>query len=202
MPKIVDHDQRRSEIADATIRVIARDGIQRTSVRAVLAETGMSSGALRHYFPSHTDLLRFASIHLNARSEGRVRTARLAGHRSPADQVIAMCEALLPLGEPRREDIRAYAQLAALDGADAQYRADAAPGVGRLARICVELLDPSGRLPEDRRRILADRLHWALDGIAAQEVLFPGHMNAATMRSALREVIEDLVREVEAAPAP
>jgi AcrR family transcriptional regulator len=60
MPKIVDHDARRRELAAAVLRVIVRDGVADVSIRSVAAESGWSSGALRHYFATRAELLAFA----------------------------------------------------------------------------------------------------------------------------------------------
>ncbi|MET9231320.1 TetR family transcriptional regulator C-terminal domain-containing protein [Lentzea sp. NPDC003310] len=60
MPKVVDHEQRRRELAEAVWRIVRRDGIDHASVRAVAAESGWSSGSLRHYFPTQDALLGFA----------------------------------------------------------------------------------------------------------------------------------------------
>lgn len=60
MPKVVDHEERRRELAEAVWRIVQRDGIDHASVRAVAAESGWSSGSLRHYFPTQDSLLGFA----------------------------------------------------------------------------------------------------------------------------------------------
>ncbi|GLZ33986.1 HTH-type transcriptional regulator PksA [Lentzea sp. NBRC 105346] len=60
MPKVVDHEARRRELAEAVWRIVRRDGIDHASVRAVAAESGWSSGSLRHYFPTQDSLLGFA----------------------------------------------------------------------------------------------------------------------------------------------
>ncbi|GGM82457.1 hypothetical protein GCM10012275_61300 [Longimycelium tulufanense] len=52
--------QRRRELAAAACRVILREGIEATSVRAIATEAGWSTGALRHYFPIRTCLLAYA----------------------------------------------------------------------------------------------------------------------------------------------
>lgn len=57
MPKIVNHEARRLELLDAVWRVIARNGIEGTTMRAIAAETGWSSGVLQHYFASKRDIL-------------------------------------------------------------------------------------------------------------------------------------------------
>lgn len=59
MPKVVDVDQRRVELADAAARVIARSGIDGASLREVAAEAGWTTGALVHYFANKQELLAF-----------------------------------------------------------------------------------------------------------------------------------------------
>jgi AcrR family transcriptional regulator len=59
MPKVVDADQRRSELADAAARVIARSGIDGASLREGAAEAGRTTGALVHYFANKRELLAF-----------------------------------------------------------------------------------------------------------------------------------------------
>lgn len=60
MPKVVDHEQWRREIAEAVWRVIRRNGVEGASVRTVAEEEGWLAGALRHYFGTQSELLDFA----------------------------------------------------------------------------------------------------------------------------------------------
>lgn len=57
MPKIVDREARRLAVADATLRLAARDGLEAVSIRAVAAEAGMSAGAVQKYFTTKDELL-------------------------------------------------------------------------------------------------------------------------------------------------
>jgi AcrR family transcriptional regulator len=50
-------DQRRRQIIEATVRVLARDGYQRASVNAIVAEAGVSKGLVWHYFTDRDDLM-------------------------------------------------------------------------------------------------------------------------------------------------
>jgi AcrR family transcriptional regulator len=72
MPKIVDHDAQRERFAEAAIRLIARDGFEGTTMRAVAAEAGLSYGSLFHYFGSKDELLSHAVRHLTSRQSRRV----------------------------------------------------------------------------------------------------------------------------------
>lgn len=60
MPKIVDHDLQRASFAEAAVRLIARNGLEGVTMRAVAAESGLSYGSLFHYFDSKEQLLMHA----------------------------------------------------------------------------------------------------------------------------------------------
>ena len=60
MPKIVDHDLQRETFAEAAIRLIARNGLEGVTMRAVASESGLSYGSLFHYFASKEELLMHA----------------------------------------------------------------------------------------------------------------------------------------------
>jgi TetR/AcrR family transcriptional repressor of bet genes len=60
MPKIVDPDRRREEIAVLTLDVIRSVGIDRASIRGIAERGGVSMSVLTHYFRNKDDLVSFA----------------------------------------------------------------------------------------------------------------------------------------------
>jgi AcrR family transcriptional regulator len=50
----------REEVAEAAWRVIVRDGLHRTSVRAIAKQLGATTGVVTYYFRTKTELLLFA----------------------------------------------------------------------------------------------------------------------------------------------
>ena len=84
MPKIVDHEAQRSKFAEAAMRLIARNGIEGVTMRAVAAEAGLSYGSLFHYFDSKDDLLMHAVRHLTSLQTARVNeyTSQYSGLRA------------------------------------------------------------------------------------------------------------------------
>ena len=58
VPKLVDHDVRRREIAKAVWAVIAERGIEGVTLRSVAAEAGISVGRIQHYHASREELVR------------------------------------------------------------------------------------------------------------------------------------------------
>jgi AcrR family transcriptional regulator len=57
MPKDVDHEARRYEIAQSVWRVVADEGLERATIRRIAEETGWSAGVLAHYFSDKEDML-------------------------------------------------------------------------------------------------------------------------------------------------
>ncbi|HEV7433070.1 MAG TPA: TetR family transcriptional regulator C-terminal domain-containing protein [Steroidobacteraceae bacterium] len=60
MPRIVDHDRRREEIARLAVRVIQREGAENATVRRIASAGGFSIGVLTHYFKDKDELIAFA----------------------------------------------------------------------------------------------------------------------------------------------
>ena len=60
MPKVVDHEDRRMEIARATWMVLQDVGVERLRLRDIAAEVGYTTGVFAHYFPDKDSVLRFA----------------------------------------------------------------------------------------------------------------------------------------------
>lgn len=104
MPKIVDHDQRRVELVNATWRIIARKGMEGATMREIATEAGFANGALKPYFPTKDDLLTFAFGHVFNQTNRRmeVKTADLSG----LEALRAFCHEILPLDEERISEAR------------------------------------------------------------------------------------------------
>src|ERR1700684_3087916 len=78
MPKEVDHDARRRELADAASRVSARTGLSATTLAQVAEESGWSIGSIRYYFPNKDELIASALWRVGERGDERIRR-RTAG---------------------------------------------------------------------------------------------------------------------------
>ncbi|GAA2616982.1 TetR/AcrR family transcriptional regulator [Paractinoplanes durhamensis] len=97
MPKIVDHDQRRSEIVEAFLAVVTRDGLPSASSRAIAAELGVGTGALWHYFDDFDAVASAAYQRVFERTNARIADAT-AGRRG-LDAIEAMMREILPLAK-------------------------------------------------------------------------------------------------------
>ena len=104
MPKIVNHDQRRLELVDATWRIIARHGIEGATMREIATEAGFANGALKPYFHTKDDLIGFAFEHVFNRTNQRI-AEQLSGLAGLA-ALRAFCQEVLPLDEDRINEAR------------------------------------------------------------------------------------------------
>jgi TetR/AcrR family transcriptional regulator, transcriptional repressor of bet genes len=93
MPKIVDHDQRRDEIALVACRVVAEHGFGRATVVRIAREAGYTTGMVAHYFDSKQDIIIAALRLILRRIEERL--AR------PATSLLALLSESLPLDSHR-----------------------------------------------------------------------------------------------------
>ena len=109
MPRVVDHDQRRAQIARAFQRLLAAEGFAGVSFSRVAGEAGVSVGLIQHYFAGKDALLRFAYEDAVARMSERVRVRVHNGEAagSPVAEVLldTLVE-LLPLDAERELEYR------------------------------------------------------------------------------------------------
>ncbi|MEU7792435.1 TetR family transcriptional regulator C-terminal domain-containing protein [Micromonospora tulbaghiae] len=190
MPKIVDHDARRAELARAMWRVVYRDGVGAATVRSIAAEAGWSPSALRHYFATQTELLVFAMEHVQAEAAERIAADDRTG--SPREVAQRILEQLLPLDRQRVREAEVWLLLAARAQTDPAARtrmADADDGIRRAAEFAVALL--TGQPAADPEAVA--RLHALLDGLALHALLYPERMPPARARELLGAHLDTLV---------
>ncbi|MEU4386136.1 TetR/AcrR family transcriptional regulator [Promicromonospora sp. NPDC023805] len=106
MPKLADHDQRRTQITDAARRVIARDGLGAATFQSVAAEAGISVRLVQYYFGTKRQFL-LATHHAVVADAGTRFTSRLStlgADPRPHEVIRAILTELLPADADRRRD--------------------------------------------------------------------------------------------------
>ncbi|MCK2036111.1 TetR/AcrR family transcriptional regulator [Microbacterium sp. SSW1-49] len=104
MPRIVDHDERRRQIAEALLAVAARDGHESVSSRAVAKELGVATGSLWHYFDGFDDVVRAAAAEVTRRTDARIAEATVGLRGLP--RLHALMREVLPIDERTRSEAR------------------------------------------------------------------------------------------------
>ena len=97
MPKIVDHDERRDQIALVACRVVAENGFDQATIVRIAREAGYTTGMVAHYFDTKQDIIIAALRLILRRIEERL--TKPSGD-APADLLTVLSEAL-PIDEQR-----------------------------------------------------------------------------------------------------
>lgn len=106
MPKRVDHEERRGQIAEALVRVAGRRGLHAVGMQDVAAEAGVSLRLVQYYFGTKEKLLLYGLRHLTDRFTARVGARLRATGENPGPRAIA--EALLLTSLPTDEESRTF----------------------------------------------------------------------------------------------
>jgi AcrR family transcriptional regulator len=102
----MSYDDRRMEVAQAAWRVIAREGLDRTSMRAIAQELGSSTGVVTHYFRDKEELTLFA---LEKVFENTLEMMRSHGEgRQGIERLEQMIFAALPLETTDKADWKVW----------------------------------------------------------------------------------------------
>ncbi|AHH99069.1 TetR/AcrR family transcriptional regulator [Kutzneria albida] len=104
MPKQVDHEQRRREIAAALCRLASERGLEGVSLGEVAAEAGVSKGLVQHYFRNKDLMLSYATGYLRERVEQRIAARTADAPAGPRAALRAALLALLPLDPDGRTE--------------------------------------------------------------------------------------------------
>lgn len=182
MPKIVDPTQRRQEIIEAMMRLVAHDGFAAASVRNVAKEAGLSTGSLRHYFDSQVALMHAAAETVINRITTRVEQS--AAVARTFDDWVAVLEQLVPLDDERLREFQVWLALANEGRTDATLGALSGESYSALREACIGVLGELG-VPSEAAREEAAVLHAVLDGLSLHLVLYPHLMSPEQARSAL-----------------
>ncbi len=199
MPKIVDHDARREEIAQALWRVVRRDGMRAASVRTVAAEAGWSAGAVRYYFPDQDGLIAFAMDLVSRRVTERITAIEPSG--TPIEIALRYLEEVIPLDIERRAEFDIWlsftAQAQAESGASV-LRDLLTPINQGLRELCERLivsLSEAGVLrPNLALDVETERLHAIVDGLSLHAAVQPIASTPDRVREVLRAHFQELER--------
>lgn len=176
----MDHAARRQELAAAVGRVIARAGVAEVSIRSVAAESGWSSGALRHYFATRGELLAFACEQVIDQVTERI-TAR-PRQADPRADIRSILLETMPVDEPRRAEATIAFSFLALGLGDPELARVHKLQFTRMYELCLNLSsgDETG----------ARRLHALVDGLSVH--VLAGHLTPAEMTAGLDDYLAEL----------
>jgi AcrR family transcriptional regulator len=186
MPRIADKQERREQVVDAAFRVIARDGLAGTSMRAVATEAACTIGLINHWFSSRDDLVK-ATFDRAITLELERATAIAA---DPSSYIEAASQ-FLPVDAHRRDEAKIWIAFYAMVLSSPDHEGRRAARCKAVRRAMVEGLRNFRPLPVCHD--IVDRIFALVDGIAINALLDPARWTRTRQRTILREGLEDVL---------
>jgi AcrR family transcriptional regulator len=197
MPKIVDHNERKIKIAEATWNVIVREGLENASVRNIAAEANLSVGSLRHYFPSQSDLFLFSMELVSERVRKRITSKKYDGPPLQTFQE-ALCE-VLPIDEDRKIEMEVWLVFSAKTLVDRKLEELSKNVFLQMRTEIIERIiytfESLQLLKENvDKHVEVIRLHALIDGLATHHILHPNTVTNKEMINTLTYHLHSICR--------
>ncbi|MBW4657623.1 MAG: TetR family transcriptional regulator [Drouetiella hepatica Uher 2000/2452] len=190
----MSYDDRRMEVAKAAWKVIIREGLDRTSMRAIAQELGSSTGVVTHYFRDKEELTLFALEQVFANV---VENMICAKERQGIDRLEQMIFAALPLEVSDRDDWKVWAAFLGYSIGREHLVQEHQRRYDFLCQIiCQELADlqTAKLIRADLDLTLeANALIALVDGIGSRVVIFPEQFSAIQQQYLVRRHINALL---------
>ncbi|WOV89273.1 TetR/AcrR family transcriptional regulator [Sporosarcina oncorhynchi] len=192
MPKIVNHDKRMNQIAEAMWRVILDKGMEGATVRNIAEEAGLSLGALRHYFKNQDDLLVYAMTLVKERATERIETVAKQD-LPPKEMVMAVLFEIVPVNEQSLVEMEVwFAFMAYVKHRRAELNIPD-DGIFTGVHKLIAYLASSDLLKEGLDLDLeAERLYAVVDGIAIHALFGADRLQSERVKQTLRYHIDSI----------
>lgn len=198
MPKIVDHDEKRKQIAEAAWNIIRKEGVEKASIRRVAAEAGMSSGALRHYFSTQDEMLLFIMNYYL--EEGKKRSQNKEWSENPVQAVEEVLLELVPIDEEKKIETSVWWILAlrSLTSDTIKDKKDEmTDGTYELANSMIEILARKGVLSDSMNAELEkSRLTALIEGLSIHALLRPDVYSPEKVKEVIRYHLKTLCNKI------
>jgi AcrR family transcriptional regulator len=179
-------------IADATIRLIARDGFDTVSVRHVAKEAALAPGTVQHHFPTREALLTAALERAINRQIERI--SDFPAIRDAFRIAQRGLRTLLPLDTVRREEAIVWIAFSAAASTRPSLHQAHAEGVALLRRQIRHVLEYAHEVGQAREGISLElasvSLAATIDGLLLHGINSDDH---ALMLAALDEAISHVI---------
>ncbi|MXQ55190.1 TetR/AcrR family transcriptional regulator [Shimazuella alba] len=197
MPKMVNHEQRKKEIGQATWEIIQTRGIEEVSVRKIADQMNISSGSIRHYFPTQNELLRYC-----IRSAGENVHHHILSHIDLSltrNEVIKqMVSEILPMEGSGQRDMDVWYSIITFAKKNPNLQ-DLSLRIFQYMRYMqktyIDLLSQGGFLDETLdREVEVERLHALVDGLSLHWNANQGTLTKDIIRKALEVHLQSICK--------
>jgi len=193
MPRYADPVERRRQVADALLRVVAAEGFEAASIPRIARELGASTGLVQAYFRSKDELLLFAAEQLADRLRSRVEAA-LAHGDGVKERLLYGMSVIGGADEEYPTEGRVWLAFLARATVHPRLREVHAAGereIRERCRLAFEIARDLGEVPGDiDPEAEARSLTAFADGLALQRAVEPDVITGDEVRARLRHYLD------------
>ncbi|MGB0560246.1 MAG: TetR/AcrR family transcriptional regulator [Spirulinaceae cyanobacterium] len=186
---------RRLEVAEAAWRVIVREGLDRTSMRAIAQEMGCTTGVVTHYFRNKQELILFALHQVAERLQKLMEQA--VAEQSGGDRLVAMLSSFLPIDQERQEILRVWVAFLGYAVGRDDLMVDHQESAGQLRQMVmqelVELQQQQIIKSDINPEMEANVLLALVNGVSLDTLIQRNHLNPHQQKTALRNYVNGLL---------
>lgn len=187
MPKIVDHEERRTTIATAAAELIAEAGVEAATMKRIGARAGGTTGAVTHYFSDKDELVLAALLLVDGSMQRRFATA-LETAETPIDALVAA----LPNDDESRRDWRVWSVFSDYatrsESLLAQYRTSSSAWLD----AAIEIIAVQYSRTHEQARLDAEMLVAVVDAIGDAASVDPNSWPADRQRELLQHCFDKI----------
>ncbi len=192
MPKIVDHAQRREQIAQIACQVVAEHGFEHATVDRIAKAAGYTTGMIAHYYDSKQQII-LASLRLMLRRvEARLTRRRERG----AENLVSVLAETLPIDAHRLTECAFWMAFWGQVPTDRRLKRLNSWVHREYLRLYARCFDehwPASKLwPRSVRDATLRSTVTFINGLTASAVTSPKDWPAATQLAQLRQQLEML----------
>jgi AcrR family transcriptional regulator len=193
VPKRVDPDVRREQVAEAVIDEIAEHGLRAVTLARISARTGLAIGSIRHYFgDTLREVMRFTLSALMQRAVRRVTTMSDA----PVARLIDVLAFTAPTSEQERKDSIALVEYRVMARTDQELAADIAATSLQGEEVIRSLLRDAladRMIDEEALHREALLLFALLEGFSFSAALSPAPLREADVRAVVTATVRRMI---------
>lgn len=189
MPRIINHDDRRREVAQVARQLILEQGLEKVTVREIANRVGFSTAVVSHYFANKKELMFLVFRETQLRAEEHFQAAIDA--RLP---LLESLETLLPRDVESLETWKIWFAFWSMTVIHEDFRSEQVVQARKTLRMIAGLLDNLG-IPasnSDERDCQSRNLFALVTGIATQATHDPEGWSLEKQRAILADAFTTL----------
>ncbi|MEM6612858.1 MAG: TetR/AcrR family transcriptional regulator [Cyanobacteria bacterium P01_C01_bin.72] len=185
---------RRIEVSAAAWKVIVREGLDRTSMRAIARELECTTGVVTHYFRDKQELILFALHQVTEKLKQAME--KVAEKSVSVDRLIEMLCAFLPLDNERQEILKVWVAFLGYAVGRESLMLEHQTSAGELREVIIQELKALQSAKKIRQDIdpavEANTLLALVNGIALDSLIQEKHLNPKQQKMVIQRYFDKL----------